>query len=104
MSDQSERNSCTVSLMIDTAHAGDKDDNCECWHDAPHAGSRRLLGVAHAKATSVQQDTAASHQVGDESPGLRSDQFSRWNPPVEVHSRRKEPYMVVVARKQEQTP
>jgi hypothetical protein len=55
-----------------TARAAGRADSCECWLHTPRAGSRRLLGVAHAGATSGQQDTAASHRAGEQSPGLRS--------------------------------
>lgn len=77
-----------------TANAGSR---------SPHAGSHRLLGGAHAEATSGQRDTAASHPVGAQSPVLRSGPLSRANLPAGERSPQEEPYAVKEGSEQAQT-
>ena len=57
---------------IDTARAEDRDGNCGGWPHRPHAGSHRLLCVAHGQSATDQRDTAASHLAGEESLDQRS--------------------------------
>lgn len=76
------------SHSIDTARAADRDDSCEDWPRTRRAGFHRLLCVAHAGEASGRRDNAVSHLAGSQSPGPRSDQFSRASPPEGTHSPR----------------
>ncbi|TME05587.1 MAG: hypothetical protein E6I80_16705 [Chloroflexi bacterium] len=53
---------------IDEAFVVDRNDSSGCWLHPPHAGSRRLLGVAHGGTASGQQ--TAQLPIGLESKVL----------------------------------
>ncbi len=89
-----------IPLALRAVH---RNDNCECWHHTPRAGSHRLLGGVHARSASAKPGSAASHQAAEQNLGPRSAPLSILIPPEEEHNLPEVLCEVMQAEWQEQT-